>query len=58
VEPSLLAAKLERNNQAEALIHNLTILAATSIARKDNPRRLEVMLNGILPPADRINYFD
>jgi len=53
-----LAAKLERNNQAEALVHNLTILAANSIARQDSPRRLEVMLNGILPPAERISYFD
>nr|WP_229743959.1 MotA/TolQ/ExbB proton channel family protein [Aliidongia dinghuensis] len=53
-----LAAKLERNNHAEALVHNLTILAANSIARRENPRRLEVVLNGILPPAERISYFD
>jgi len=53
-----LAAKLERNNHAEALVHNLTILAANSIARQESPRRLEVMLNGILPPAERISYFD
>ena len=53
-----LAAKLERNNHAEALVHNLTILAANSIVRQESPRRLEVMLNGILPPAERISYFD
>ncbi|HEV2674057.1 MAG TPA: MotA/TolQ/ExbB proton channel family protein [Aliidongia sp.] len=53
-----LAAKLDRNNHAEALVHNLTILAANAIARQESPRRLEVMLNGILPPAERISYFD
>jgi len=53
-----LAAKLERNNHAEALVHNLTIIAAGSIARQDNPRRLEVTLNSVLSPRDRINYFD
>ncbi|MEA2754677.1 MAG: chemotaxis protein MotA [Aliidongia sp.] len=53
-----LAAKLDRNNQAEALVANLTIMTAISIAGHDSPRRLEVMLNSILPPAERIVYFD
>jgi len=53
-----LAAKLDRNNQAEALVANLTIMTAVSIAGHDSPRRLEVMLNSILPPAERIVYFD
>jgi chemotaxis protein MotA len=53
-----LAAKLDRNNHAEALVANLTIMAAISIATHDSPRRLEVMLNSILPPAERIVYFD
>jgi len=53
-----LAAKLDRNNHAEALVANLTIMAAVSIAGQDSPRRLEVMLNSILPPAERVAYFD
>jgi chemotaxis protein MotA len=53
-----LAAKLERNSQTEALDRNLVILAATSIARQDSPRRLEIVLNSILPPAQRVRYFD
>jgi chemotaxis protein MotA len=53
-----LAAKLDRNNHAEALVANLTIMTAVSIASHDSPRRLEVMLNSILPPAERIAYFD
>jgi len=53
-----LAAKLDRNNHAEALVANLTIMTAVSIASHDSPRRLEVMLNSILPPAERVAFFD
>ncbi|HTH98646.1 MAG TPA: MotA/TolQ/ExbB proton channel family protein [Stellaceae bacterium] len=53
-----LAHKLERNTHAEALIANLTIMAAVSIAFQENPRRTEVVLNSILPPVDRIAFFD
>jgi chemotaxis protein MotA len=53
-----LAGKLDRNAQADALIGNLTVLAARSIAAEESPRRLEGALNGILPPASRLNQFD
>lgn len=53
-----LAAKLERNSDEELLINQLYIMATTSIGRQENPRRLEMMLNSILPPAQRIQYFD
>jgi chemotaxis protein MotA len=53
-----LAHKLERNSGSEALLHHLTSLAAISIAEQENPRRTEVVLNSVLPPADRIAYFD
>jgi chemotaxis protein MotA len=52
-----LASKLERNTAAEALISNVYMLAAESICRKDNPRRLELLLNAMLPPTKRIQYF-
>ena len=52
-----LASKLERNTAEETLIANVYMLAAESICRKDNPRRLELLLNAILPPAHRIDYF-
>lgn len=55
---SPLAAKLEINTQAEALEKNLVLSALTSIARQENPRRLEMILNSELPPAERIRYFD
>ncbi len=46
-----LAAKLERNSAEEALVYNVYLLAAVSIGRKENPRRLEMLLNALLPPA-------
>jgi chemotaxis protein MotA len=52
-----LASKLERNTASEVLIANVYMLAAESICRKDNPRRLELLLNAMLPPAHRIQYF-
>lgn len=53
-----LAAKLERNSDEELLINQLYILATASIGRQENPRRLEMMLNSILPPNRRVQYFD
>jgi chemotaxis protein MotA len=53
-----LANKLERNSAEEALINNIYMMGASSIGRQENPRRLEMLLNSILPPAKRIQYFD
>ncbi|NVK17362.1 MAG: MotA/TolQ/ExbB proton channel family protein [Methylocystaceae bacterium] len=53
-----LAAKLERNSEEEILVNQLYILATASIGRQENPRRLEMMLNSILPPHQRVQYFD
>jgi chemotaxis protein MotA len=55
---SPLAAKLERNASDEALVNQLYLLAALSIGRQENPRRLEILLNSVLPPAQRVQYFD
>ncbi len=53
-----LAAKLERNSSEEALVYNVYLLSAVSIGRKENPRRLEMLLNALLPPAMRVRVFD
>ncbi len=53
-----LAGKLERNSNGEALIRALVAHAAVSMARQENPRRLEMLLNSELPPDERITYFD
>jgi chemotaxis protein MotA len=53
-----MAAKLERNSNDEALIRTLIVTTMASIARQENPRRLEMLLNSELPPDQRIQYFD
>ena len=53
-----LASKLERNAGEEALINQIFLLSAVSIGRQENPRRLEMLLNSILPPSQRVQYFD
>tara|TARA_B100000676_G_scaffold221864_1_gene218985 strand:- start:579 stop:1421 length:843 start_codon:yes stop_codon:yes gene_type:complete len=52
-----LAAKLERNSSEETLINTLYVMAAASVGRQENPRRLEMLLNTVLPPDHRIDYF-
>jgi len=55
---SPMAAKLERNSNEEVLSRVLILTAMSSIARQENPRRLEMLLNSELPPEERIEYFD
>lgn len=55
---SPLASRLERNSAEEALIKTLCLRGVVSIAKQENPRRLEMLLNMILPPANRVQYFD
>ncbi|MDX1917301.1 MAG: MotA/TolQ/ExbB proton channel family protein, partial [Rickettsiaceae bacterium] len=53
-----LASKLERNLQAD--MTNLCIMHRTvmSIAKSQNPRELEAVINSLLPPGKNIVYFD
>ncbi len=53
-----LAAKVERAAEDDALVKTLYTIGAVSIARQENPRRLEMLLNAVLPPGKRIQYFD
>ncbi len=52
-----LASKLERNSQEEMMIMNIYTVAVSSIGKKENPRRLEMLLNALLPPSRRVKYF-
>ncbi|MEX1147623.1 MAG: MotA/TolQ/ExbB proton channel family protein [Sphingomonadales bacterium] len=52
-----LASRAERNAREEALLNSIYTTGAASIGRKENPRQLEVIINTILPPAKRIQYF-
>ena len=53
-----LASKLERNSSEETLNYRIYALTASSIARRENPRRLEMLINTLLPPVKRVAYFD
>ena len=53
-----IASKLERNSAVELLINQIFLLGALSIGRQENPRRLELVLNTILPASQRVKYFD
>lgn len=53
-----LAVKLEKRSSDNALIKIMITLTCISIAKQDNPRKLEMMLNAELPPSKRIRYFD
>ena len=55
---SPLAAKLERNSGEEMLLNTIYLTGVTSIGRQENPRRLEMLVNTLLPSAQRVQYFD
>jgi len=55
---SPMASKLERNSAEEAMVNTVYMMGAASIGRQENPRRLEMLLNSILPPMKRVQYFD
>lgn len=52
---SPLAAKVERSGEEDGLIKVLYTTAAVSIARQENPRRLEMLLNAALPPGRKLH---
>jgi chemotaxis protein MotA len=55
---SPLAVKLERDAHDEELVCLVYLMGAVSISRQENPRRLELLVNSVLPPAMRVRYFD
>jgi len=53
-----LASKLDRNSNLEEAVNRVYLMAATSIGRQENPRRLEMLLNSAMAPSERIRFFD
>lgn len=53
-----LANKLDRNSGAEVMVKQIFAVGAASIGRQENPRRLEMTFNTMLPPAERVQFFD
>lgn len=53
-----LATKLEKRTDEELLQKVLVLSATSSMARQENPRLLEIQLNTLLAPKNRIKYFE
>jgi len=52
-----LSVKMERAAEQELLTMTMIRLSALSMAKQENPRHLETVLNSLLPVKDHINYF-
>ncbi len=55
---SPLAAKIEKNAADEVAAKTMALKTAISIIRQENPRNLEMMINALMQPSQRINYFN
>ncbi len=54
---SPLAAKIEKNAADQKTVKTMILKTALSMIKQENPRNLEMIVNGLLPPSLRINYF-
>ncbi|PZP40697.1 MAG: flagellar motor protein MotA [Pseudomonas fluorescens] len=52
-----IATKLERTGADDLLTRKLIMAAVLSIGKQENPRQLELHLNALLQPTQRINVF-
>jgi chemotaxis protein MotA len=53
-----LSTKVEKNSSEELVLLRLYSESIISISRQESPRRLEMQLNAILQPKDRVVYFN
>ena len=42
----------------DQMVSQIYLIGAASIARQEHPRRTEMQINTVLPPAQRIDLFD
>jgi len=53
-----LSTKLEKRSDEDLMQKILTLSAALSMARQENPRLLQIQLNTLLAPKNRVKYFE
>ncbi len=53
-----IATRIEHDTSSEMSRLALYRAGAKSINKKENPRRLEIVFNSLLPPEDRVKYFN
>lgn len=52
-----LAAKLEKNAADEVTAKTMALQTALSILKQENPRTLEMVINSLLAPSQRVTFF-
>jgi chemotaxis protein MotA len=52
-----LASKIERNSDEELIINKIFLTTVISIGKLESPRKLQNLLNVILPPEQRLNIY-
>lgn len=52
-----LASKIERNSEEELILNKIYLTSVVSIGNQESPRKLERMINTILPPAKRVKIY-
>lgn len=52
-----LAAKLDRLAQEQNIHLAVFTASASAISRKENPRRLQTLVNAMLPPSEQVNVY-
>jgi chemotaxis protein MotA len=52
-----LATKIERNSDEELLLNKIYLISVVCIGKQDSPRKVERLVNTILPPSKRIKVF-
>ncbi|MFO0997600.1 MAG: MotA/TolQ/ExbB proton channel family protein [Alphaproteobacteria bacterium] len=55
---SPLAAKLERNAGEEALLNRMYLMTSVAIGNRSHPGRLQLLLNTVLPPAEKVHVYE
>ncbi len=53
-----LAAKIEKTAADDVTAKTMVLKTALSMISQENPRNLEMLINSLLPPSQRIRYFD
>ena len=53
-----LVSKLEQNSEEEDMVNRMYISASISIRRQENPRRLRMLLNALLPAREQLTEND
>lgn len=52
-----LASKIERNSDEQFLLNKIYLIALVCIGKQESPRKLERLINTVLPPSKKLKTF-